>query len=349
MSKRNIFTKIVLSVCFKEICYWKAGSNDLAALECCRNCELMKRTITVIFRRICVVAVLVTFVFFQEAKCGCRSDGQCEKFGETCCRNKCQHYKICEDDGHCLDNYDCVADDKICEKKRCVKENITEIETYCVHNKECVNTVLSRSKGFNICCEGRCKNSCSIFEPTQKSNASRGQTSCLGRECITNGNVNTNSTTYITRAPSRPKTVEIFPTRADKLHLNPAIVAAIVIAGCIVLTITCICFLREKRLMRKHSTRCRRHRLPHSSNTRNQPFWISRLARNSTQTRLSCGSRDEEATASFTQANTSGAECYCESQPPPSYSTLTIHECPPSYEEATSSHRNQGTQVDLFV
>ena len=316
----------------------------------------MKRTITVICRRLCAAAILVCVVLIEQAKCGCRSDDECVKFGDTCCRNSCQPFHHCKDQDHCLDHYDCVSNNKICFKNRCVKENGPNTsETYCSYHQDCREDLASKSKGLNICCDGRCQVSCSSLElPTLNLNRSHGQKPpCIGSKCTTALNINYTSTVEspsVFRSDKKRSTVS--EASQFELNLNPAIVAAIVIAGCIVLAITCICFLREKRLMRKHSAQCHRHR-SHSPNSSTRPFWISRLARNSTQTRLSCGnSRDEEASVSFTQPNSSGEECCFDSlrlEQPPSYSTLTIHECPPTYEEATRTHRNQGTQVDLFI
>lgn len=330
--------------------------------------ELMRGTITVILSRLCAVAVVVVAaVFIEQARGSCDNDTQCGKWGETCCRAKCRPFVKCKEEGHCLDDYDCISSNKICVRKRCVKEttdkrNSTGIYVkYCVQDQDCLelDDAPSKTRGFNICCIGQCLDKCLFPTVILRENRSRTHRPCVGRECNTNC-TSANSCKESTTTPAPDSSIK--KSNADfnnssgsqrDLSLNPAIIAAIVIAGCIVLTITCICFLREKRLMRKHSAHCRRHR---SHNTRNQPFWISRLTRNSTQTSSSAGRRDEEATISFTEPNSSArglnVECCCDGSQfdaPPSYSTLTIAECPPTYEEAIRTQHDQGIQVNLFV
>ena len=320
----------------------------------------MKRTIAVILSRLCAVGLVVLAVTVQ-GSASCQNDTECVKWAETCCRGKCRPFLKCKKEGHCLDDYNCISNNKICVKKRCTGVYMI----LCEQDKDCLHDENSKARGFNICCFGQCLAKCTFprILPTVilKEDRSRTSTSkaCVGRECNTNlnftsRNYSKDSTTTPTPDASikKNKFNDSSGSRRD-FSLNPAIIAAIVIAGCIVLTITCICFLRERRLSRrKNSTRCRRHHSHMHTNNGGQPFWISRLTRNSTQT--SSLARPEDASVSFTEPDSSArrlnAQCLCDESQfdlPPSYSSLSIAECP-TYEEAITRH-DQGTQVNLFV
>lgn len=328
----------------------------------------MRLTISVTLSRRCAVVLILFFIFTKEAKGRCDNDSQCEKWGETCCRGKCRPFVKCE--GHCIDHYDCVARNEICVRKRCVKEtnkkpNVTGIfdpavVKYCVQDQDCIADASSRASGLNICCIGQCQKDCLFPTVLMPNSSSRTLKRCRGINCrsnCTSVSCKGRTTTVAPEVIVEKANTDYRNSRSSGLPLNPAIIAAIVIAGCIVLTITCICLLREKRLMQKQSNRhrCRRHR--ERAHNRSQPFWISRLSRHNSQTPSGSRSqRDVEATVSMTEPSSSvpglDVECICDGarfESPPSYSTLTIAECPPSYEEALRTRHDQGIQVDLFV
>lgn len=324
----------------------------------------MGRTMTVMLNRLCAVAFVIAAIA-EQVRGSCQNDTQCVKWAETCCRGKCRHFTKCKKEGHCLDDYNCISNNKICVRKRCT--GVYQI--LCDQDRDCLHDVNAKARGFNICCFGQCMNKC-IFPrilPTVILKEDRSRTTtgkpCIGRACNTNCTSLKSCKESTTATETTTPDSSIAKSNADFISstgsrrdssLNPAIIAAIVIAGCIVLTISCICFLRERSLLRrKNSTRCRRHHSHMNTDNSGQPFWISRLTRNSTQTN-SFGRREEDASISFTEPDSSARRLNihywgddAQFEAPPSYSSLTLAECP-TYEEAIT-RQDQGTQVDLFV